>query len=133
MELLKACRESETCKRFVPSECGGNIDAHPDKPRFYIPTHAAFREVLKRQTEVEWTLLNGGWFMDYVLPPPKSYMKCIVPVWPVDTEKRVAVIPGTGEEQIALTAARDLAKACVALVEAKSWDAHTYIAGEITT
>ncbi|KAI5898200.1 NAD(P)-binding protein [Schizophyllum commune H4-8] len=131
--FLAACRTSRTCKRFVPSECGGDLDAHPDKPRFYIPTHGAFREVLKAQSEVEWTLLNNGWFMDYVLPPEMSYMKSIVPVWPLDLKTGRVLVPGTGEEPIGLTAARDVARAAVKLVDASAWDPITYVCGENTT
>ncbi|TRM66250.1 hypothetical protein BD626DRAFT_487180 [Schizophyllum amplum] len=131
--FLAACRASRSCKRFVPSECGGDLDAHPDKPRFYISTHGAVREVLRTQDEVEWTSLNGGWFMDYVLPPEMSHMKCIVPVWPLDLKTGHVVVPGTGEEPIGLTAARDLARAAVKLVDAPKWDPITYVCGENTT
>jgi len=58
--MLKACQLSKKCKRFVPSECGGDLEKHDDKPRFYIPTHGGFRKVLRQQTEIEWTLFNQG-------------------------------------------------------------------------
>ena len=58
--MLKACQQSKKCKRFIPSECGGDLETHDDKPRFYIPTHGGFRKVLRKQTEVEWTLFNQG-------------------------------------------------------------------------
>lgn len=119
--MLAACRESRTCKRFVPSEYGGNLRTHPLLPRFYEPTHAAFRNVLAAQHHVRWTLVNIGWFMDYFVPTERSYMKPLHPVWPVDIDKWQAVVLGTGEEKIAWTSARDVCKALVRLIEFEEW------------
>lgn len=140
--MLKACRESSGCKRFVPSEYGGDIDT-PDfagLPRFYEGTHGKFREVLEEggEGEVEWTLVNGGWFMDYFVngvEGGKSYMKALPGVWPIDLGNWTAVVLGTGEEKIGWTAARDVARALVALlgVEKGGWERHTYVVGEIGT
>lgn len=124
--MLEACTLSKTCKRFVPSECGGDIDKHPDKPRFYIPTHGAIRQSLKSQNIVEWTLVNNGWFMDYFVPSNKTYMKSLGNVWPLNMETWEAMIPGTGDEPIGFTAARDVAKACVKLITTDKWVCFTY-------
>ena len=64
--MLEACKQSRRCKRFVLSQCG-DLERHDDKSRFYIPTHRAFRSVLREQTEIEWTLFNQDCFMDYFL------------------------------------------------------------------
>ncbi|KAL1740770.1 hypothetical protein HDZ31DRAFT_46842, partial [Schizophyllum fasciatum] len=61
------------------------------------------------------------------------YMKSIVPVWPLDLKAGRVVVPGTGEEPIGLTAARDVARAAVKLVDAPLWDPITYVCGENTT
>jgi len=131
--MLSACTASGTCKRLVPSEYGGDIDLFPHLPRFYEPTHAAFRQVLRNQKQIEWTLVNPGWFADYFAPSDKSYLKPIRPVWPMDTEKATVTILGTGDEPIGWTAARDVAKALVRLIEVPRWDEHTYVVGEIGT
>ncbi|PLB54030.1 hypothetical protein P170DRAFT_431727 [Aspergillus steynii IBT 23096] len=65
--MLTACRNSDLCKRFVPSDYGGDIDRFPSLPRFYDSTHRVFRETISNETEVEWTFVNGGWFMDYIV------------------------------------------------------------------
>lgn len=57
--------------------------------------------------------------MDYFLPAGKSYMKPLPGVWPIDLERSKALVLGTGEEKIGWTAARDVAKALVRLVEAE--------------
>jgi nucleoside-diphosphate-sugar epimerase len=148
--MLRACRESTACKRFVPSEYGGDIDTpkFAALPRFYEGTHGKFREVLEGmgaweeeeggKEGVEWTLVNGGWFMDYFVNGvggTKSYMKALPGVWPIDLEAWTAVVLGSGEEKIGWTAARDVAKALVALlrVEKGGWEKHTYVVGEIGT
>ncbi|KAL0062103.1 hypothetical protein AAF712_011030 [Marasmius tenuissimus] len=130
--MLEACKSSSTCKRFVPSEYGGNLETYPLLPRFYAPTHAEFRKELERNAgDVEWTLVNIGWFMDYFAPVGKSYMKPLHPVWPLNLEKWEVVILGTGDEPIAWTSARDVAKALVRLIDCNDWEKHTYLCGEL--
>ena len=125
--LLSACAASRTCHRLIPSEYGGNISDFPDLPRFYGPTHGVFRETLRQRAAemgVSWALVNGGWFMDYFVPPERSYMKPLPGVWPIDLEQGAAVVLGTGEEAVGWTAARDVAKALVRLVEAEELVRH---------
>ena len=132
--IIVACKASLRCKRFIPSECGGNIEQFPEHPEFYVPTHGAIRKLLEEQNEIEYTLFNQGWFMDYFIPADRSYMKRILPVWPLDLEKETIRIPGTGDEPITFTAARDTAKALARLATSNSkWEKYTYIAGETTT
>ncbi|KAF5368884.1 hypothetical protein D9758_003100 [Tetrapyrgos nigripes] len=131
--MLQACQQSHSCKRFVPSEYGGNLQTHPLLPRFYEPTHAEFRKELAAQDMVQYTLVNIGWFMDYFAPVGKSWMKALHPVWPVDLEKWEGTVLGTGEEPIAWTSARDVAKALVRLVEVEKWEKETYLCGELGT
>ncbi|PLN86490.1 NAD(P)-binding protein [Aspergillus taichungensis] len=169
--MYQACKASRTCRRFVPSDYGGDIERFPGLPRFYDATHRAFREsVLESEDDddnrVEWTVVNGGWFMDYfaqgsAVDPTalsyrelhrseggevtsaksfdhtrvRSYMKPLPGIWPLDLDTFSAVIPGTGDEPIGWTAARDVAKALVRLVQAPrgTWERHTYVVGEIGT
>ncbi|KAL0578228.1 hypothetical protein V5O48_003765 [Marasmius crinis-equi] len=134
LAMLEACKQSSTCKRFVPSEYGGNLETHPLLPRFYAPTHAEFRKNLEKDSgDVEWTLVNMGWFMDYLAPVGKSYMKPLHPVWPVNLEKWEAVVLGTGDEPIAWTSARDVAKALVRLINRRDWEKRIYLCGELGT
>ncbi|KZS92270.1 NAD(P)-binding protein [Sistotremastrum niveocremeum HHB9708] len=130
--LLQACISSPRCKRFVPSEYGGDIDKFPCIPRFYKDTHCAFREILRSKDHgVEWTLVNAGYFMDYFLPPEKTHMKPLPTVWPIGDKK--ATIPGFGNEPIGFTLARDVARGLIKLIEAPKWDEHIYMCAEITT
>ncbi|CAF1234366.1 unnamed protein product [Rotaria sordida] len=132
--MIAACKASSRCKRFIPSECGGDIERFPQHPEFYVPTHGAIRKLLEEQNEIEYTLFNQGWFMDYFISADRSYIKRILPVWPLDLEKETIRIPGTGEEPVTFTSARDTGKALARLATSDiEWEKYTYIGGETTT
>ncbi|KAA1473987.1 NAD-P-binding protein [Dentipellis sp. KUC8613] len=139
LAMLAACAKSTACKRFVPSEYGGDLVNHADKPRMYIPTHGKVRRALREHKAkggpVEWTLVNQGWFMDYFVPLEKRYFKSLGPVWPLDTDTWEALIPGTGEEQIGWTAGRDVARALLRLIQVPSgeWPEEVYLQGDVGT
>lgn len=84
--MISVCKASPRCKRLIPSECGGDIEKFPEQPEFYVPTHGAIRKLLNGQNDIEYTLFNQGWFMDYFIPTNRSYMKRILSVWPLDLE-----------------------------------------------
>lgn len=132
LAMIAACNASDRCKRFIPSECGGNIEDFREHPLFYVPTHGAIREVLAAQTTLEYTLFNIGWFMDYFIPG-KTYMKPLPGVWPLDIENRTLRLLGSGNEPVTFTAARDAGRALAHLVDVPKWELYTNIAGETTT
>ncbi|OJJ63009.1 hypothetical protein ASPSYDRAFT_1168812 [Aspergillus sydowii CBS 593.65] len=84
--LIRACLQSRTCKRFIPSEWAGNIEAFPHLPRSYEHTRAPVRDLLQATapSDLKWTLVNFGWFMEYFLPEEKSYMRRIPGEFPID-------------------------------------------------
>ncbi|KAJ5108239.1 hypothetical protein N7456_004914 [Penicillium angulare] len=131
--LIDACKQSDSCKRFVPSEFGGNLETHPEQPGFYFRTREPVRNMLRVQSELEWTLVSVGWLVDYLVPAKNRYLKDIGPAFPIDLADRKIIIPGTGKEPINVTCARDLAKALVRLLEIQKWETYTYISGEQTT
>eukprot|EP01119_Soliformovum_irregulare_P015644 TRINITY_DN4428_c0_g1_i1.p1 TRINITY_DN4428_c0_g1~~TRINITY_DN4428_c0_g1_i1.p1 ORF type:complete len:310 (-),score=68.01 TRINITY_DN4428_c0_g1_i1:11-940(-) len=131
--MLEACKKSPRCKRFVPSEHGGDIEKFPDHPLFYVPTHGAIREILRNQSEIEYTLFNLGWFMDYFIPAQNSYMKRLPVVWPLDIDARKIKIPGSGDDPLSFTWARDVARAMLKLVEAPKWEEYIYVVGDTLT
>ncbi|KAK0102840.1 hypothetical protein ONS96_005472 [Cadophora gregata f. sp. sojae] len=134
LKLLIACQNSLKCKRFIPSEFGGNLDSFPDLPEFYSFNRIPVRQALERQTDVEWTLLNIGWLSDYQVPSRNRYLKNMGPAYPVDFEKGEMVIPGTGNDEMDFTTARDMCKAIVALcLTTEKWEPIIYAHGERTT
>ncbi|KAH8194733.1 hypothetical protein TruAng_011108 [Truncatella angustata] len=130
MALLEACKRSPSCRRFIPSEFAGNIDAHPDNPAFYAYNHVPVREALAKQTEVEWTSVNVGWISDYCVPRANRYMKNIGPFFPIDLEARTCKIPGSNE-LVDFTSARDIGRACVELTtSSQKWEPSICVRGE---
>ncbi|KAJ6444839.1 NADH(P)-binding domain-containing protein [Purpureocillium lavendulum] len=128
--LIQACQASSKCKRFIASEFAGDIETYPEQPGFYWRTREPVREILRSQTDIEWTLVSNGWLADYLVPPRNRHIKDIGDAHPVDLSKRTMVIPGTGNEPINFTWARDIAKALAHLVGVPGWEPHTYISGE---
>jgi nucleoside-diphosphate-sugar epimerase len=131
LNILTACQQTARCKKFIPSEYGGNTDQFPEQPYFYEPTHAPIRDALKAQNDVMWTLLGNGWLMDYFVPVGQRYIRDIGRYHPIDFDKSTAIIPGTGDEPICFTSARDIAKAVVELISHDKWEESTFVSGDL--
>ena len=80
-----------------------------------------FRQVLEQQKDVEWTIFNNGWLMDYFLTEDKTYMPSIPDEFPIDPNGWKACIRGTGEQLQSFTSAQDIAKALIMLLSAPVW------------
>lgn len=132
VNLIKACQASPRCKRFIPSEYGGNLEEYPDLPLFYYQSREPIRRILREQTELEWTLVSVGWLIDYVVPQNNRYLADIGEAFPINLTSKTIIIPGTGKDVFDVTAARDLAKALALLIKAPSWEQYTYISGDQT-
>lgn len=130
--LILACQESPRCKRFIPAEFAANIEAFPDQPGFYYSLHEPVREMLRSQTDVEWTLVCIGWLADYFVPTKNRHIKDIADFHPVHWLDHKIVIPGTGNEPVDFTWARDVARGLASLVKAPSgsWEPYTFMSGE---
>ncbi|KAI0192145.1 NAD(P)-binding protein [Astrocystis sublimbata] len=130
--LIKACQESPKCKRFIPAEFAANIETYPDEPGFYYAPHEPVRELLRNQKDVEWTLVCIGWLADYFVPTKNRYIKDIDEFHPVNWKAKKIVIPGTGNEPVDFTWARDVVKALASLIAAPpgSWEPYTFMAGD---
>ncbi|PFH62476.1 hypothetical protein XA68_13378 [Ophiocordyceps unilateralis] len=131
--FLDACRLSSNCKRFIPSEFAGNIDDFPLSPSYFEESRVPFRKILEKEEEVEWTIFNNGWLMDYFLTADKSYMPSIPKEFPVDPNGWRACIRGTGEQVQSFTSGRDVAKALIMLLDAPEWERTTYVTGQWST
>ena len=134
LKLLQACQNSPNCKRFIPSEFGGNLDSFPDVPEFYSFNRIPVRQALEKQTEVEWTLLNIGWIADYQVPSRNRYLKSMGPAYPVNFEEGKMVIPGAGDDEMDFASARDMCKVIVSLcLTTQKWEPIIYARGERTS
>lgn len=133
--LVLACQESSKCKRFIPSEFVANIETYPDQPGHYYASREPIRELLRSQTNLEWTLVCPGWFTDYFVPGKNRHLKDIGDyhpiIWSNDDDKMI-IIPGTGNEPIDFIWVRDVVSALASLINAPpgSWDPYTFMSGE---
>ncbi|PHH68971.1 hypothetical protein CDD82_160 [Ophiocordyceps australis] len=128
---LDACRKSNTCKRFIPSEYAGNIDEFPNSPSYFTESRVPFRQMLREEKDVEWTIFNNGWIMDYCLPAhAEKHMPSIPDEFPIDPDGWKACIRGTGDEVQSFTSGQDIGKALVRLLAAPKWEPTTYITGQ---
>ncbi|KAB8069781.1 hypothetical protein BDV29DRAFT_198409 [Aspergillus leporis] len=132
LNLIKACQLSPKCKRFIPSEYGGNVEDYPDLPSFYWQTREPIRKVLREQTDLEWTLISNGWLADYIVPQRNRYLTDIGEAFPIDLGNKRIIIPGTGRDPVEVTAARDLAAALALLAKVPSWEPYVYVSGTKT-
>jgi hypothetical protein len=130
--LILACQESPKCKRFIPAEFAANIEAYPDQPGFYYGLHEPIREMLRSQKDLEWTLVCIGWLTDYFVPVENRHIKDIGEFHPVNWGEDRIVIPGTGNEPVDFTWARDVVRGLASLVKAPpgSWESYTFMSGE---
>lgn len=133
--LVSACQESPKCKRFIPSEFVGDIETYPDQAAHYYASREPIRELLRSQTNVEWTLTGQGWFTDYFVPAKNRHLKNIGDHHPFDWSKNDGdkiIIPGTGNEPLDFTWARDTVRALASLINAPpgSWEPYIFMSGE---
>ncbi|KAB8222838.1 hypothetical protein BDV33DRAFT_189285 [Aspergillus novoparasiticus] len=80
LNLIKACKLSPKCKRFIPSEFFGDVENYPDLP----PLYSEVREPLRK------TLVCNG----------NLYLMDIGEGFPIDTIRNRIVIPGTGKDAV---------------------------------
>ncbi|KAH7118620.1 hypothetical protein B0J13DRAFT_569449 [Dactylonectria estremocensis] len=132
--LIEACKQSVRCRRFIPSEFAGDVSLYPDQPGFYYRTRQPIRKMLEEQKGLEWTLICVGWLIDYIVPAKNRYLKDIGDAVPINLANSSMLIPGTGEEPVDATWARDVAKGLASLIDSPSgtWDRYTYMSGERT-
>ncbi|EXJ53488.1 uncharacterized protein A1O5_13264 [Cladophialophora psammophila CBS 110553] len=132
LNLIKAAQESPKCRRFIPSEYGGDLEEQPDQPLFYNANHEPVRKVLMEQNTLEWTIVSAGWFLDYLFPEDyRHYKGDIGEAFPLNIATKTVVIPGTGRELLDFVSARDASKGIGALLKAPqgSWEPYTYLSG----
>ncbi|KAK1940675.1 Oxidoreductase swnR [Phytophthora citrophthora] len=95
LNLLEACIQSPKCKRFIPSEYGGNEeDFSPEEVSVIYGHNEPLKKALKEQNDVEYTFVSLGWVADYIVPKTNRYHGDIGPLHPLDLHTRTMSIPG---------------------------------------
>ncbi|OWZ06509.1 hypothetical protein PHMEG_00021229, partial [Phytophthora megakarya] len=132
--LIKACKQTPKCKRFIPSGYGGNIEDFREKPESLFHHDAIVRDALMAQDELEWTAVCIGWVMDFIVPTANRHHADGGPIFPLDLHAKTMTIPGTGNERFTMTSVRDMTKAVAQLLKSpKKWRPYTYVQGAETT
>lgn len=114
--ILEACRQSQRCRHFIPSEWNINLDDFPDQPMFSAATHEVIRQKLRSQHSVKWTMICHGWFMEYVLPTEKNPLREIGLAWAMDHSAKVFDLYADGSQKVTLTSTADTARAVLAVL-----------------
>ncbi|KAL7906507.1 hypothetical protein GGI35DRAFT_471070 [Trichoderma velutinum] len=126
-DLIKAASQSGTVKRFIASEWG---TPHTEVSPMHKIRESAIVEL--RKTNLEWTRVANGYFMDYYgMPHVETYLKPLFFV--IDPPNKTAAIPGTGDEVLSFTHTVDVAKFVVASLGLPKWEEITYCYGEKST
>ena len=85
-----------------------------------------FRQILENHNDVEWTIFNNGWLMNYFLTEDKTYMPLILDEFPIDPNNWKACIRGTDDQVQSFTSARDIAKSLIMLLSAPEWVGYSH-------
>ncbi|POM62026.1 hypothetical protein PHPALM_28865 [Phytophthora palmivora] len=134
LALIEACKQTPKCKRFIPSEYGGNTEDFKEQPGTAYQFNLPVKNALKEQSELEWTVITVGFLMDYIVPSANRYHPDIGPLYALDLNTNTMTIPGTGNDEFNTVCARDVAKAVAALLKSpRKWRHFTYVQGSQTT
>lgn len=134
LALIAACQQTPKCKRFIPSEYGANSEKYPEEPGSIYQYNLAVKDVLKAQSELEWTVISLGWLTNYVVPSTNRHHPDVGELHALNLNTKTMTIPGTGNEPFSVTSARDTARAVGELLKSTTkWRPFTYVQGEETT
>ncbi|UKZ68351.1 uncharacterized protein TrAtP1_009390 [Trichoderma atroviride] len=133
VRLIRACSNSESVKRFAPSEYLIDLEREEEYQPF-MPMLTFQRNIVKElrsHPNLEWTLFHNGYFMDYFGQPwAPTTMPSEVPF--VDIEACQATIPGSGDDLAVWTHTTDVAKFVSRAISMKpgTWKEHSWIIGD---
>ncbi|THY03620.1 hypothetical protein D6D01_10197 [Aureobasidium pullulans] len=118
--LVKAAAASNFTERFVQSIWGAPA-----------PAEQGVQNEL-RKTNLEWTQVHDGYFMDYYgLPQLESHLT--FPPFAIDVDNKAATIPGSGDDKMVFTYTYDVAKFVAEVLTLPKWDEITIIIGDRIT
>ncbi|ERS97613.1 hypothetical protein HMPREF1624_05784 [Sporothrix schenckii ATCC 58251] len=127
LSLIEAAVQSGTVARFIASDWGME---HSTDSFLYPFRHAAIEALAK--TSLQYTTVVNGYFLDfYGLPHVKSYLPPLG--FAIDVKNKVAGIPGTGDDTIAVTYTFDVAAFVARLLSLDTWAPTTYLYGDRLT
>ncbi|KAL9003651.1 MAG: hypothetical protein Q9188_003495 [Gyalolechia gomerana] len=121
--LIRAAAQAHTVKRFMPSECAIEELTFSQTTSMLSRCQTFKRQsitVLEQHLNLEYTMVYNGYFLDHYGMP--HY---------VDIAACKAAIPGSGNDKVAFTLTRDVAKFVRNMVESdEKWPVRILIAGD---
>lgn len=130
LKLIEAARVSHCTQRFIASDWG--VQFPPEAVRELPFVEWRFKAIDALQgSGLEWTRVHNGYFLDYY----GHSSNMTGPPFIVDVAARAAVIPGVGDEVLALTHTHDVGRFVAALLSlpAGEWEEATFMYGERVT
>ncbi|KAM0189125.1 hypothetical protein ACHAPI_010143 [Fusarium lateritium] len=135
LAILKACKQSPRCKRFIPSAWAGNWEEVPDQPIYAGKDLEIIYDSLSEQNDVSWTMVCQGWMMDYILPASQRHFVDFGERWVQSYDSKTFRLYGNGSQKVDFTSARDTARAVAVLMRhpREEWEPTTCISGQTMT
>lgn len=134
LDMLEACRQSKTCKTYIPSEWTLDAENYPEQPIYFAEANKMVHQALKSQNEVKWTIICNSWFTEYVLASNQRCLRDVDSIWPMDYASKTFTIYGPGTQLATFTSVRDVARAVAILLDTDvPWDNYIHLAGETLT
>lgn len=130
LKLIEAARKSHCTQRFIASDWG--VQFPPEAVRELPFVAWRFKAIDALQgSGLEWTRVHNGYFLDYY----GHSSNMTGPPFIVDVAARTAVIPGVGDEVLALTHTHDVGRFVAALLSLPvgEWEEATFMYGERVT
>ncbi|KAH7191678.1 hypothetical protein BKA60DRAFT_661603 [Fusarium oxysporum] len=128
--LIQAAAKSKATKRYIPSVWG--IKYRPEHSWFPIAAAKLSLFGALEKTELEWTVVANGFFLDYWgAPNLKTYLDHMAIV--LDIPGRKAVIPGNPDQPLVFTYTKDVGKFTAKLLTLEKWEPVSYIIGDRLT
>ncbi|KAH7118216.1 hypothetical protein B0J13DRAFT_613120 [Dactylonectria estremocensis] len=120
MSLIEAAELAGPTKRFIPSEFGFHIKKEHGDLQVSFPFKLQTVERLEN-TGLEFTLVNTGVFLDYLVwPKIPSHMRTST-IW-INLAQNLAALPGDGNQMVAFTHTRDIGRFVAALLDLPKWE-----------
>ena len=130
LTLIEAAEKSAVTRRYIPSVWG--VKYGPELSWFPIAAAKLKAFAALEKTNLEWTSISNGFFLDYWgMPNIKSYLSQMILV--LDVAGKRAAIPGSGNTPLTFTYSVDVARFTAELLKLDEWETESFIIGDRLT
>ncbi|SPO01952.1 uncharacterized protein DNG_04625 [Cephalotrichum gorgonifer] len=128
--LIQAAAKSTVTKRYIPSVWGVKYRLEDS----WFPIAASKLAIFDalEGTDLEWTVVANGFFLDYWgVPKIKTYLSPMTLV--LDVAGKKAAIPGNQNKPVVFTYTGDVGKFTAKLLTLDKWEPVSYVVGDRLT